>query len=215
MHRQIKTALGSVLMAGVFAGSFVPCAIAEIYRWTDDSGREHFTQDLSRIPAALRLDAERRASKPVGQINVIPSIRSDLPRGLLPAANRSRASSSPDPRKEGGSRALIELPGGKDEAWWRQAWQRQVNTVATAELELRSIEDSSAAPSNVDYSWRARSGNKSRQRYERNRQRRDNQRARAQAAAQARSALANAERQKAQFAETARRAGVPPGWIRE
>jgi hypothetical protein len=215
MNRPIKAALGCILMTGFFAGTFVPCAVAEIYRWTDDSGREHFTQDLSRVPATLRRDAERRASEPVGQINVIPSTPRHSTREPLPAAGHLRTDSdtaAPTTRRLG---PLVELRGGRDEAWWRREWQRQVNTVATLERKLKSIEESSAAPSNVDYSWRARSGNKDRQRYERNKQRRDNQRARAKAAAKARSALANAERLKAQFAETARRAGVPPGWIRE
>jgi aspartyl protease family protein len=37
---------------------------AEIYRWTDASGRIHFTEDLSRVPAQHRADAAGRARAP-------------------------------------------------------------------------------------------------------------------------------------------------------
>jgi len=35
-------------------------ASAEIYRWTDAQGREHFTMDLHRVPSEHRAEAERR-----------------------------------------------------------------------------------------------------------------------------------------------------------
>jgi clan AA aspartic protease (TIGR02281 family) len=38
-------------------------ARAEIYRWTDASGRVHFTQDLSQVPAAQRPAAEAAAAQ--------------------------------------------------------------------------------------------------------------------------------------------------------
>lgn len=37
---------------------------AEIYRWTDDAGRQHFTQDLNRVPARHREAARKAAAKP-------------------------------------------------------------------------------------------------------------------------------------------------------
>jgi clan AA aspartic protease (TIGR02281 family) len=39
-------------------------APAEIYRWTDAAGREHFTQDLAQVPAAQREAAEAAARQP-------------------------------------------------------------------------------------------------------------------------------------------------------
>ena len=39
-------------------------AAAEIYQWTDEQGRIHFTQDLSQVPARHRSQAELRAMAP-------------------------------------------------------------------------------------------------------------------------------------------------------
>lgn len=39
-------------------------AAAEIYQWTDEQGRIHFTQDLSQVPARHRSQAELRALAP-------------------------------------------------------------------------------------------------------------------------------------------------------
>jgi clan AA aspartic protease (TIGR02281 family) len=38
--------------------------LAEIYQWTDEQGRIHFTQDLSQVPARHRSQAELRALAP-------------------------------------------------------------------------------------------------------------------------------------------------------
>ena len=38
-------------------------ASAEIYRWTDASGRVHFTQDLARVPRAYRAAAKAAAEQ--------------------------------------------------------------------------------------------------------------------------------------------------------
>jgi aspartyl protease family protein len=51
--RRAALALGCLLLAGP-AGS-------EIYRWTDEQGREHFTQNLSQVPPRFRRKAEERA----------------------------------------------------------------------------------------------------------------------------------------------------------
>jgi len=45
--------------------SFAPlAAAAEIYQWTDEQGRIHFTQDLNQVPARHRSQAELRAMAP-------------------------------------------------------------------------------------------------------------------------------------------------------
>jgi clan AA aspartic protease (TIGR02281 family) len=42
---------------------WVEPADAEIYRWTDEQGRVHFTQSLDRVPAAQRAEADARAKR--------------------------------------------------------------------------------------------------------------------------------------------------------
>lgn len=49
--------------AAVLAALLALPAGAEIYRWTDDAGREHFTQDLSQVPAGKRPAARQRAAE--------------------------------------------------------------------------------------------------------------------------------------------------------
>ena len=39
---------------------------AEIYRWTDERGRLHFSQDLDRVPPRYRAQAEARARSGAG-----------------------------------------------------------------------------------------------------------------------------------------------------
>ena len=39
-------------------------AAAEIYQWTDEQGRVHYTQDLDQVPARHRSQAELRALAP-------------------------------------------------------------------------------------------------------------------------------------------------------
>jgi len=215
MLGRIRISLGRATLAGLFIASLGLPAHGEIYRWTDERGRERFSQDLDQVPAAQRAEAERRASDSAGRINLIPSPKRRAVRKPAAAAKQHPAKPDLAAGFRSGSSPLGERPGGKGEAWWRTEWRRHVSAVAAAARRVTSIEESSAAPSNVEYSRRARRGNKERQRYERNRQRRDNQRARAESAAQARAELAAAELRKSEFAETARRAGVPPGWIRE
>jgi len=39
-------------------------AAAEIYQWTDEQGRVHYTQDLNQVPPRLRAQAEKQAHAP-------------------------------------------------------------------------------------------------------------------------------------------------------
>jgi DNA repair exonuclease SbcCD ATPase subunit len=56
--RPLRFVLFGLAVALVLAGA-AP-ALADIYRWTDDQGREHFTMDLHRVPAEHRGEAQRR-----------------------------------------------------------------------------------------------------------------------------------------------------------
>ena len=58
--RQLPILLLAIALVGIPIGAPRPAG-AEIYRWTDASGRVHFTQDLGQVPAAQRGEAERAA----------------------------------------------------------------------------------------------------------------------------------------------------------
>jgi clan AA aspartic protease (TIGR02281 family) len=45
-------------------------SVAEIYRWTDENGRVHFTQDLGQVPARYRKQAETGAKSSSGSSRV-------------------------------------------------------------------------------------------------------------------------------------------------
>jgi clan AA aspartic protease (TIGR02281 family) len=56
-------------------------AAAEIYRWTDEQGRVHFTQDLSQVPPEHRSQALERTleAAPTTRVNTYSSPRADAP----------------------------------------------------------------------------------------------------------------------------------------
>lgn len=60
-------------LAAVFLLALAGPASAEIYRWTDAEGREHFTMDLHRVPAKHRAEAERRAVLEKAKVDPEPS----------------------------------------------------------------------------------------------------------------------------------------------
>lgn len=60
MQRLLLRACLGLLAAAPLGGP----ALAEIYRWTDAEGRVHFTEDLSRVPAAQRGAAREAAAAP-------------------------------------------------------------------------------------------------------------------------------------------------------
>lgn len=55
------TQLVLVVASAALVGFWAPAAAAEIYRWTDDSGRLHFSQDIHRVPPEQRERARREA----------------------------------------------------------------------------------------------------------------------------------------------------------
>ena len=66
---------------------------AEIYRWVDDDGRAHFSQDLGQVPANKRAAALEGANRPVTDS---PIQRYDVaPARRAPSAAPSRATRSP------------------------------------------------------------------------------------------------------------------------
>lgn len=68
----------------IFLGVFISFGYGEMYKWVDEKGTIHFTDDLSSIPEKYRPDAETRK----------PSKESSVPEG------KEKSISSPSPKDE-------------------------------------------------------------------------------------------------------------------
>jgi clan AA aspartic protease (TIGR02281 family) len=67
---------------------------AEIYQWTDESGRTHFTQDLSKVPARYRGAAKNRSDEPTR--SKVQTFESTPPASVAPSAGSSRSQGGKD-----------------------------------------------------------------------------------------------------------------------
>ena len=198
--------MGWLVVVGFVLGQIVAAdvAAADIYRWTDAGGQPHFTTDLSSVPPAYRAAAQATAgAKPKsGVVNLMPTrpARRAEP-GAPPAA------SAPTHRDGSGrfarSAGERDLVGGHDEAWWRSQATRFRDEIGVLEQEVEACKDVKA-PSRYNH----RTGRRmKRQHYERGK-------AAARRCAQNKSTLGVKRLQLDNFAERARRQGVPPGWMR-
>jgi clan AA aspartic protease (TIGR02281 family) len=79
--------LAPLAPALLLAAGLAAPAWADIYRWTDAEGRTHFTQDLARVPAVHRAEAERSARKE------LPRSESGAPAALARVSGSARARS--------------------------------------------------------------------------------------------------------------------------
>ncbi len=66
----------------------VPASPSEIYRWTDEEGRTHFTQDLSQVPRAHRAKARAAAREGTGNGVLVRAERASPPARLAPPRTR-------------------------------------------------------------------------------------------------------------------------------
>jgi len=192
----------------------IPPATADIYRWTDADGAEHYTQDLDAVPALYRDAARARWEASRRRISVTGAspTRSLADEPATGPAARALSDRDAASTRRAATESL-DWPGGRSESEWRGDLAAREQAVASAERRIAEIEASSSAPGSGDYSNRARS-NKDRARWERGRELRANQRAKAKRLARAHARRARAEQSLEQFRERARRAGVPPGWLR-
>ena len=78
---------------------------AEIYRWTDESGQLHFSQNLNSVPGRYRAQAEQNAERAKSERD--PLQRYSRPKAALPA---SRWSSVAGPRA-GKIRVAVQRAG--------------------------------------------------------------------------------------------------------
>ena len=179
------------LLVGVFLGMSSQAAAA-IYRWVDAGGREHFTMDLEQVPPQYRSAAAAAEKRSRSRMNIVGGESSQ---GEAEAATPSRSS----PRKLDAAK-----PGGHDEAWWRAQHRRHLNDVENARDAAARANDISNYPAYYRGSSQ----------HERRHARNAAKRARGAAVKQAEERVRAAEKKLADFLEGARRAGVPPGWLR-
>lgn len=188
-HRQARL-FGAFLLSVGLALALAPAAGAEIYRWKDASGREHFTTDLSAVPPADRARAQAAAgASSGGGVNRF-SAPEDAPPARAPEA--SRASSRPAAQADG-----AEKVGGHEEAWWREQAHRYVSDIERLEAGVEQCEDMRAP----------RPEKLKRQHY-------DRKMGALERCASDKSTLEVTRRQQENFLERARLQGVPPGWLR-
>ncbi len=103
-HRFAHLAVG-ILVALLPASS----ATSEIYKWTDESGQVHFTQNLDQVPGRYRAVAEARAKAPSGR-DRIQIYRPVVPSRSRPPAARGR-SSSRTPASDRSHRIAVQRAG--------------------------------------------------------------------------------------------------------
>lgn len=188
MPRLLLTLLASVLL--LLGGA---AALAEIYRYTDAQGREHFTTDLGQVPPSQRDAAQAAAA---GRPTLIRrGAPGPAPRyHPQPPASRQWA---PAPGSRGEERRA-----GYPESWWREQHGEIGSEIAAFEAEVARLEEMDA--DHLPPSSRRRA---SRHRY-------SNYRKRHYAWKTATRKLQKARDRLERFEERARRSDVPPGWLR-
>ncbi len=188
MPRPLLALLASALL--LLGGA---AALAEIYRYTDAQGREHFTTNLEQVPPSQREAAKAAAA---GRPTLI---QRDAPKpapGFHPRPPASRQW-SPAPRSGG-----EEYRYGHPRSWWRDKYGEIESEIAVLEAEVARLEEMGA--DNLPLSARR---DASRRRY-------SNYRKRHRAWKAATRDLEKARDRLERFEERARRSDVPPGWLR-
>ena len=127
--------LRTSLLAGLLAISLADPASAEIYRWTDANGVEHFATSLDGVPPEHRAAAKARGAKTGGTVNSFSGpARPEEPGRVAPAAGDP---ASPDPSAP---ETAAELHGGRDEAWWRGEYERLSRQVGRHEQRVELVD---------------------------------------------------------------------------
>lgn len=169
-------------------------ATAEIYRWVDSQGREHFTTDLDQVPRSQRAAVKNAAdSRPT--VNRADSQPVAAPRR---AANPRRAR----PRSTAAPPGSERIDGWSEDQWRERAGELGTE-VEILEKRVEELEDqgadnlpASARRSNLTY----RTYSRYRERY--------------RLWEKTNGDLQRAQARLERFEDRARRAGVPPGWLR-
>jgi hypothetical protein len=166
----------------------------EIYRWTDEAGREHFTTDPAQVPVRYRKQAaEPRSAK--GSLSVVesPEPAAGTPAdgaGATGGAQVPAAAAAPDPNTP-------ERIGGRSEAEWRA-------DAAKYRDDIERYRQQRAQCSAGGVRWKPGAGRRAYQ----------EEMAEAQACESLDTQLQAAERGLATLEKRAHEQGVPPGWLR-
>jgi len=186
---------------------------AEIYEWVDSEGRTQFTNDLKQVPTSQRAAAIDRAS------SRRQLIRESPPEAEAPAKAKSEEMECRpnglcfskganvrfpgDPRKnaEPGNPDEMKVNGQDKTGWKRQAQQFR-DRIALLESQIEQME-----AAGLDHAPAERHGRMSRRNFEKYLSRNG-------AYENAKRDLDRERSSYARFLENARRAGVPPGWLR-
>jgi hypothetical protein len=168
-------------------------ALAEIYRYTDAQGGEHFTTDLEQVPPSQR-DAAKAAAE--GRPTLI---RRGVPRPAPRFHPRPPASRQWSNTPRSGAE---EYRNGRPRSWWREKYGEIESEIAVLEDEVARLEEMGA-----DHLPPSARRSASRHRY-------SNYRKRHYAWKNAILRLQKARDRLERFEERARRSDVPPGWLR-
>jgi len=93
-------------LVALFCAGLASGAAAELYRWTDPQGREHWTADLSQVPPGKRgeaLDRARGAAPSRLQTFEVP------PTSLTPSSSRRRLGALRIPYEQHGNAIVVQV----------------------------------------------------------------------------------------------------------
>jgi hypothetical protein len=194
--------LASSLAVLTIAGA----SVAEIYRWTDENGGEHFAMDPSQVPARYRQQAIEGASSR-REIQVMGSEANRAGR----ARSERKRTPTPGPAHPGihGSGRTpsdpADTPGGHDKGWW----QRQHDKVLA---EVKRTEKMLERANGLNHSYNAKYDLHSRDANGRSSVKQGDYKDTIRFSEEA---VRDARQAHSDFHMVARRAGVLPAWIRD
>lgn len=102
---------------------------AQIYRWTDAEGREHFAQHPSQIPAA-----HRAAARTAGDEGSLSGFETRAP--ARPSTRPADPAPMPPPAAVDPAEALAG-----DEQWWRDRAASHAREIEKAEVRIERCEE--------------------------------------------------------------------------
>ncbi len=189
--------LAGVLTSIALLALAAPPAFAELYRWKDATGKEHFTSDPSQVPAQHRQPAAAVGQSSGGNLSVIESQPTPPPASAAPTGRAAKTPAAAAP--------AAEKIGGDSEAGWRARVSKIRGEIA--DLETRH-EECKRNPPGMPGRFDPVKG------YVVNRRQLERAEAKADDCGNASSQLGYKRIELERLEERARVAGVPPGWLR-